>query len=116
VIPVTAAVPPRPNGKKRKSVTRPTPAQRDGAIDLTSDNELEEERLNLLSSFKAKTIPAKQPPATATAAPANAATGLARRKPMVIHDLDLEEEFAVANNPYERFKRNPRAGLSTSKN
>ena len=97
----------QPSGTKRKSVTRPPPAQYDGVIDLTSDDELEEERQNLLSSFKAKTAPAKQPSATATTTPAST-----RRKPIVIHDLDLDEDYARANNPYERFRNNPRAGLS----
>ena len=97
----------QPSGTKRKSVARPIPAQYDGVIDLTSDDELEEERQNLLSSFKAKTAPAKQPPATAATAPTST-----QRKPIVIHDLDLDEDYARANNPYERFRNNPRAGLS----
>ena len=51
VAPTVSTTPPlatRTNNKKRKSITRPIPAQYDGAIDLTSDTELEEERQNLL--------------------------------------------------------------------
>ncbi|KAH6870557.1 hypothetical protein BKA58DRAFT_421071 [Alternaria rosae] len=100
----------QPSGTKRKSVTRPMPAQYDGVIDLTSDNELEQERQNLLSSFMAKTAPAKQPLATATTVLAST-----QRKPIVIHDLDLDEDYARANNPCERLSNNPRAGLSGPK-
>jgi hypothetical protein len=56
------------NNKKRKSITRPAPAQYDGAIDLTSDTELEEERQNLLSSFKGSTATGKQPQLLAASA------------------------------------------------
>jgi hypothetical protein len=112
--PAKAPVAPISNKRKRKSVTRPTPAQYKEAIDLTSDNELEEERQNLLSSFKAKPIPAKQPSAPATPA-AKASTAPTRRDYVVVHDIDSDEELAAANNPYERFQNNPRAGLSSSR-
>lgn len=48
----TPSTQPRPTKKKRKSVNRLTSAQYDGAIDLTSDTDDDEERRNLLSSFK----------------------------------------------------------------
>ncbi|CAN9263461.1 unnamed protein product [Alternaria alternata] len=112
--PAKAPVAPISNKRKRKSVTRPTPAQYKEAIDLTSDNELEEERQNLLSSFKAKPIPAKQPSAPTTPA-AKASTAPTRRDYVVVHDIDSDEELAAANNPYERFQNNPRAGLSSSR-
>ncbi|KAH7392671.1 hypothetical protein BKA66DRAFT_567994 [Pyrenochaeta sp. MPI-SDFR-AT-0127] len=40
--------------KKRNNVIRPTPAQCESAIDLTSDTECEQERQNLLSSFQGR--------------------------------------------------------------
>jgi len=46
----------RPVGKPRDAPPRPTIAQSDGAIDLTSDSEQEQERQDLLSSFKARAI------------------------------------------------------------
>ena len=112
--PAKAPVAPISNKRKRKSVTRPTSVQCKEAIDLTSDNELEEERQNLLSSFKAKPIPAKQHSAPATPA-AKASTAPTRRDYVVVHDIDSDEELAAANNPYEKFQNNPRAGLSSSR-
>lgn len=112
--PAKAPVAPISNKRKRKSVTRPTSVQCKEAIDLTSDNELEEERQNLLSSFKAKPIPAKQPSAPATPA-AKASTAPTHRDYVVVHDIDSDEELAAANNPYEKFQNNPRAGLSSSR-
>jgi hypothetical protein len=52
-VPALSTVVPKPKNENRKGINRPMPAQYDGVIDLTSDNELEEERQNLLSSFKA---------------------------------------------------------------
>ncbi|CAN9447637.1 unnamed protein product [Alternaria sp. RS040] len=112
--PAKAPVAPISNQPKRKSVTRPTPAQYKEAIDLTIDNELEGERQNLLSSFKAKPISAKQPSAPAMPA-AKASTAPTRRDYVVVHDIDSDEELATANNPYEKFQSNPRAGLSSSR-
>lgn len=112
--PAKAPVAPISNKRKRKSVTRPTSVQCKEAIDLTSDNELEEERQNLLSSFKAKPIPAKQHSAPTTPA-AKASTAPTRRDYVVVHDIDSDEELAAANNPYEKFQNNPRAGLSSSR-
>lgn len=100
--PAMVALAPQPNSRKQKSVTRPTPAQYRGDIDLTSDNELEEKRQNLLSWFKAKSSPAKQHSAPATPA-AKASTAPTRRDHVVIHDIDSDEEPALANNPYQRF-------------
>ncbi|KAG9185179.1 hypothetical protein G6011_07723 [Alternaria panax] len=107
----TAAVTPQSDSRKRKSFTRPIPAQYESAIDLTSDNELEEERQNLLSSFKAKPAPAKQPLAPTTPA-ARASTTPACRNPVVVHSIVSDEESAVVINPDERLKNNTRAGLS----
>ncbi|KAF1941986.1 hypothetical protein EJ02DRAFT_454652 [Clathrospora elynae] len=53
------AVPRQTNPKKRRSVACPTAEQYDGAIDLTSDTELELERQDLLSSFKGRSVTAK---------------------------------------------------------
>jgi hypothetical protein len=113
-VPALSTVVPKPKNVNRKGVNHPTPAQLDGIIDLTSDDELEEERQNLLSSFKAQTGPAKQPSASAVPA-ADAPTGSAQRKTLVIHDLDSDEDHALAKNPYERFKTNPGAGLAGTK-
>jgi hypothetical protein len=113
-VPALSTAVPKPKNENRKGINRPTPAQYDGVIDLTSDDELEEERQNLLSSFKAQTGPAKQPSASAAPA-ANAPTGSAQQKPLVIHDLDSDEDDALAKNPYEKFKTNPKAGLSSPK-
>jgi len=96
------ALAPQPNSRKQNSVTRPTPAQYRGDINLTSDNQLEEKRQNLLSSFKAKSSPAKQHSAPATPA-AKASTAPTRRDHVVIHDIDSDEEPALAKNPYQRF-------------
>jgi hypothetical protein len=100
----TPALVPRTNSKKHKSVTRPTLAQFDGAIDLTSDGELEEERQNLLSSFKASAALKRQSQAS-TAAPHSprAPTAPMQRFPVVV--LDLEEDVLErANNPYARYR------------
>jgi hypothetical protein len=95
---------PRTNSKKRKSVTRPTPAQCDGAIDLTSDGELEEECQNLLSSFKASAELKRQSQAS-TAAPHSprGPTAPMQRFPVVVQDLE-EGVLERANSPYARYR------------
>lgn len=61
----------RPPSKKRKSsnVSRPTPAQLDAVIDLTSDGELEQERREILSSFKPRSTGVERVAAGAMPAP-----------------------------------------------
>jgi hypothetical protein len=102
----TPVLAPRTNSKKRKSVTRPTPAQCDGAIDLTSDGELEEERQNLLSSFKASAALKRQSQAS-SAAPHSprVPTAPMQRFPLVVQDLE-EDVPERANNPYARYREN----------
>jgi hypothetical protein len=104
-LPTASTTPPRAprtmNNRKRKSVTRPTPAQYDGAIDLTSDTELEEERQNLLSSFKGSTTTRKQPQLLAASA-SGVPTAPMQRCPVVIQDL--EEDAGKTNNPYARYR------------
>ncbi|KAF2036311.1 hypothetical protein EK21DRAFT_96252 [Setomelanomma holmii] len=67
----------RPMQKPRKTPRRPTPAQYDGAINLTSDTE--QERQDLLSSFKAKTLATKQKQAATTSVV----------PPHILHDLPV---------------------------
>jgi hypothetical protein len=50
-----------PMQKKRRSVPAPATGQHDDVIDLTSDTELEQERRDLLSAFKGRSITEKQP-------------------------------------------------------
>jgi hypothetical protein len=88
-----------PKQKKRKSITtRPTPAQVDGAIDLTSHTELEEERQTLLSAFKGSSVKQAQIPNSSSVS-----TAPMRRHPVVVHDL--EEDAADENNPYARYRK-----------
>jgi hypothetical protein len=96
--------PPHPTSKKRENATRPNVGQFDGVINLTSDTEIEEERQNLLSSFKKQSMKGKQPQAPNTS---TVPTAPMQRYPVVIHDLEAEDDNATdANNPYARYKNN----------
>jgi hypothetical protein len=96
----TLPEPSPPKQKKRKSITtRPTPAQVDGVIDLTSDTELEEERQTLLSAFKGNSVKQAQVPNVSSVS-----TAPMRRHPVIVHDLQ-EEDVADENNPYARYRK-----------
>ncbi|CAO2650998.1 Nn.00g092950.m01.CDS01 [Neocucurbitaria sp. VM-36] len=91
--------------KSRRSVPRPTPAQYDGAIDLTSDTELEQERQELLSSFKGKSVAGKRTEGSTAASvltPAAPAKSL-QRVPVIVQDLDTKG-LSEGVNPYAKFR------------
>jgi len=102
---ITSPVPIKFKSRKRKSATlpvaKPTPAQLDGIIDLTSDGELEEQRQTLLQAFKNKPATAKQ----RTTSPLRI-----NPKPSIIGYPHSEDESESTNNPYAKFKQNPRLG------
>ncbi|KAE8845884.1 hypothetical protein PTNB73_01865 [Pyrenophora teres f. teres] len=104
---VTPPAPIRFKSRKRKNSTLPvtkppTPAQLDNVIDLTSDGEQEEERQSLLQAFKNKPAAVKQSKVPAPRIKPN---------PNIIAYPDSDEELEPANNPYAKFKQNPRAGV-----
>ena len=82
--------------KKRKPAARPTPVELEGAIDLTSDGELEQERQDLLSSFKGR----------------SSAKKIAKPTP-IEHSLFIEENEALEeqspamNKPYAHLRKVP---------
>ncbi|KAJ4368962.1 hypothetical protein N0V83_006044 [Neocucurbitaria cava] len=97
----------RPAHRPRKSIPRPILAQYDGAIDLTSDSELEQERQNLLSSFKGMSNASKP---TKDAAPASVPQPAVpsvstQRVPVVVQKVEAED-IPPGANPYARFKKN----------
>ncbi|KAF7571153.1 repeatmulti-domain protein [Pyrenophora tritici-repentis] len=100
----TSPTPIRSKPRKRKSNTLPvtkSPAQLNGIIDLTSDGEQQEEqRQILLQAFKNKPAAVKQPAAPRI-----------KPNPNIVGYPDSDEESEPTNNPYARFKQNPRAGV-----
>ncbi|KAF2830198.1 hypothetical protein CC86DRAFT_453654 [Ophiobolus disseminans] len=124
-MPTSTAPPskPQPVRKPVKARQRPTPAQYDGAIDLTSDDEhdlpknVEQERLDLLSAFKAKALAAKQaqtqsaPTITTTAAAQELTLGAPRGS--ALKPRNAAQNITVReNNPYARYKRAGHPGPS----
>ncbi|KAF1851931.1 uncharacterized protein K460DRAFT_351795 [Cucurbitaria berberidis CBS 394.84] len=93
---------PRPNRRSRRSGPRPTPAQYSGAIDLTidSDAELEQERQDILSSFKGKSATGTQPEGSSATASAPM-----QRFPVAGQHTEAED-LPKRRNPYAKFKEN----------
>lgn len=93
--------------RPQRSVPRPTPAQLDGAIDLTSDSELEQERQDLLSTFKGRSAASEQLGGSAAAISVPALTlpkAPTRRVPVTVQEKETED-LPTGLNPYAKFKK-----------
>ena len=103
--PASAAPLPRAQSAQqhRKAPTRPTPAQYDGAIDLTSDDE--QERQDLLSSFKAKALAVKQAQASSIPASTPVAPSEGLQRFVFNHNANEQSIPVRENNPYARYQK-----------
>ena len=103
---------PRPN-RQRHNTERSQLLQFDGAIDLTSDTELEQERQDLLSSFKANSVAAKQRRSSAAGKPVAASlvpvmpTAQGQQHPTSVQDINVQE-LPIKANHYAKFKKHQR--------